>query len=229
MHRRVLMRRLAVAGRDKRSFLSPLDHRPRHLDRLSDGRRLPGHGEPGLRRRERRARAGTPSSRNPSPARCTPPRCRSSMPTSPPARSPGRACQRPASAAVAFRGKGKVADATPDEDRIVRADKKGRIVHVVAGRAAEDLQRRLDLQAHHHAAAARAWTGLKMAFAKPDIRGKEIEIATGLLHPRGQEARSRRPRRCSPASSTTTRPTCWPPPMRRPNPTTPRPRPSRAC
>ena len=50
-----------------------------------------------------------------------------------------------------------------------------------------------------------------------------------LLHQAGQEARSGRAGLSSPTSSTTRRPTFWPPPMRRRSRTMPGPRPSRAC
>ncbi|MET0941310.1 MAG: cell wall hydrolase [Mesorhizobium sp.] len=80
---------------------------------------------------------------------------------------------------VAFRGKGSVSD-IPDELRINRGDKRGRIVKVapvappksfnagsVFDRTTSLLQPRLDSK-------------LKMAFTKPEIKGKEIVIAAAF-------------------------------------------------
>ena len=80
---------------------------------------------------------------------------------------------------VAFRGKAG-ANEIPDEQRVNRGDKRGRIVKVapvappksfnagsVFDRTTSLLQPRLDSQ-------------LKMAFTKPEIKGKEIEIAAAF-------------------------------------------------
>ncbi|UVK44275.1 cell wall hydrolase [Mesorhizobium sp. AR07] len=82
--------------------------------------------------------------------------------------------------AVSFRGKGGKVRGTPDEDRIVRADKKGRIVQMspvappknfnagsIFERTSFLLRRGMD-------------SDLKMAFAKPQIKGKEIQIAAAF-------------------------------------------------
>ncbi|TJW28823.1 MAG: cell wall hydrolase, partial [Mesorhizobium sp.] len=42
----------------------------------------------------------------------------------------GSGVRLPGIGAVSFRGKGNVAGSTPDENRIMRADKKGRIIHI---------------------------------------------------------------------------------------------------
>ncbi|WP_269932081.1 cell wall hydrolase [Aminobacter sp. HY435] len=81
---------------------------------------------------------------------------------------------------VTFRGKGNASSSVPDEDRIVRVDKRGRIVNVspvapprnftagsVFERTSSLLRPALD-------------SGLKLTFAKPDIKGKEIEIAAAF-------------------------------------------------
>ena len=94
--------RRAAASRDKRSFLSPF------IVGLGIWIGFPTVAAyqdmaslvSGIEAPERRA--GTPSSRGPSPARSMPPKCLSSMPTSRPARSPDRACTRPASAPSRF-------------------------------------------------------------------------------------------------------------------------------
>jgi spore germination cell wall hydrolase CwlJ-like protein len=79
--------------------------------------------------------------------------------------------------AVAFRGKSGVAEETPDEERINRTDKRGRIVKIapvappksfsagsVFDRTSSLLEPDLDEE-------------LKMAFVAPEIEGKEIQIA----------------------------------------------------
>ncbi|KQU66794.1 ATP-binding protein [Aminobacter sp. DSM 101952] len=81
---------------------------------------------------------------------------------------------------VSFRGKKFGASDLPDEDRIVRVDKKGRIINVspvapprnftagsVFERTSSLLRPALD-------------SSIKMTFAKPDIRGKEVEIAAAF-------------------------------------------------
>lgn len=81
---------------------------------------------------------------------------------------------------VSFRGKKFGAPDLPDEERIVRVDKKSRIIHVarvappknftagsVFDRTSSLLRPALD-------------SGLKLTFARPDIRGKEVEIASAF-------------------------------------------------
>ena len=112
----------------------------------------------------------------------------------------------------------------------MRADKKGRIVKSCRWR-----RRRPSTPARCSSAprccsiATGRRRSSKMAFATPDIKGKEIQIAAAFHVTRGPEGRSAACRRCSPRSSPTTAPTCWRPPMRRPSRTMPRPRPSRRC
>ena len=86
----------------------------------------------------------------------------------------------PGIGAVALRGKGIDADEAPDEDRIVRGDKKGRVAKVMPVDAAQGLQRRLGVQAHLDAAAPPLDKKIEMAFAKPEIKGKEIQIAAAF-------------------------------------------------
>jgi len=79
---------------------------------------------------------------------------------------------------VALRGKGVAAGAAPDEERILRADKKGRIVKVIpvappkAFNAGSVFKRTSLLFG--------AGKQPKMAFAKPGIKGKEIVIAAAF-------------------------------------------------
>lgn len=86
----------------------------------------------------------------------------------------------PGIGSVAFRGKGGKPDPRPDEDRVVRGDKKGRIVHIapvappkafnagsVLDRTSSLLRPTLD-------------TNVKLAFYQPKSRGNEIQIATAF-------------------------------------------------
>lgn len=92
----------------------------------------------------------------------------------------GSGVEMPGVGKVAFRSKRGLAAATPDEDRVNRAEKRGRVVTVApvappkAFSAGSILQRTSELLRP-------ALDGdLKMAFAKPDIKGKEIEIASAF-------------------------------------------------
>jgi len=93
----------------------------------------------------------------------------------------GAGLNAPGIGAVAFKGKGAAAGATPDEQRVARADKKGRIVKVApvappkAFNAGSVLQRSSSLLRP-------TFDGdLKMAFVHPDdIKGREIQIATAF-------------------------------------------------
>ncbi|CAG1015539.1 MAG: cell wall hydrolase [Rhizobiaceae bacterium] len=92
----------------------------------------------------------------------------------------GSGLNAPGIGAVAFKGKGAVSGEAPDEDRIARADKKGRVVKVApvappkAFNAGSVLERSSSLLRP-------TFDGdLKMAFVRPDIKGREIQIATAF-------------------------------------------------
>jgi spore germination cell wall hydrolase CwlJ-like protein len=81
---------------------------------------------------------------------------------------------------VAFRAKAGAIDAVPDEDRVVRSEKKGRIVKIApvappkAFNAGSVLDRTSFLMRP-------GFDGdLRMVFVVPDIKGKEIKIATAF-------------------------------------------------
>jgi spore germination cell wall hydrolase CwlJ-like protein len=81
---------------------------------------------------------------------------------------------------VAFRGKSGIAGEIPDEDRIVRSGKQGRVVKVAPVAppkpfGAGSMFRRTGLLIGPAEAA-----DVRMAFAKPEIRGKEVEIAAAF-------------------------------------------------
>ncbi|MBX3576063.1 MAG: cell wall hydrolase [Rhizobiaceae bacterium] len=92
----------------------------------------------------------------------------------------GAGMTMPGVGAVAFRGKGVAADIAPDEDRVMRAQKRGRIVKVapvappksfnagsVFDRTSSILRPTFDLEE-------------QLAFTAPFIKGREIEIAAAF-------------------------------------------------
>jgi spore germination cell wall hydrolase CwlJ-like protein len=92
----------------------------------------------------------------------------------------GAGVSAPGVGKIAFKSKSGASGDTPDEERVTRAEKKGRIVKVApvappkAFSAGSVLQRSSSLMEPLFDG------GLKMAFAKPTIKGKEIEIATAF-------------------------------------------------
>ncbi|MCA0029838.1 cell wall hydrolase [Mesorhizobium sp. B263B2A] len=81
---------------------------------------------------------------------------------------------------VSFRGKGGKVSATPDEDRVVRADKKGRIVQVSPVAPPKNFNAGSIFQRTSSLMRPSMDSDLKMAFAKPQIKGKEIQIAAAF-------------------------------------------------
>ena len=86
----------------------------------------------------------------------------------------------PGIGAVALRGKGIAAGEAPDEDRVVRSDKKGRVAKIIpvappkAFNAGSVFKRTSMLRLPD------IDKELKMAFAMPEIKGKEITIAAAF-------------------------------------------------
>lgn len=78
---------------------------------------------------------------------------------------------------VSFRGKGGKVSGSPDEDRVVRADKKGRIVQVSPVAPPKNFNAGSIFQRTSSLMRPSMDGDLKMAFAKPQIKGKEIQIA----------------------------------------------------
>jgi len=100
----------------------------------------------------------------------------------------GAGIAAPGIGAVSFRGKSGIAGEVPDEDRIVRSDKKGRVVNVVPVApprpfGAGSVLRRSGLLLRPADAAE-----IAMAFAEPEIRGREVEIAAAF-YPRKEKPR----------------------------------------
>jgi spore germination cell wall hydrolase CwlJ-like protein len=89
----------------------------------------------------------------------------------------GSGVRLPGVGKVSFRGKGNVAGVTPDEDRIVRADKKGRIIQVSPVAPPKNFNAGSIFERTSSLLRPSMDSGLKLAFAKPGIKGKEIQIA----------------------------------------------------
>lgn len=81
---------------------------------------------------------------------------------------------------VSFRTKDGAVGETPDEDRIRRADKKGRIVNVAPVAPPKAFNAGSVLDRTSFLLRPTAGKGPAMTFIKPDIKGKEIEIATAF-------------------------------------------------
>ncbi len=94
----------------------------------------------------------------------------------------GSGVELPGVGTVAFMGKGAAANATPDEDRIVRAGKQGRIVQVVPVAPPKNFSAGSIFERTSYLLRPTMNSGLKLTFAKPGIKGKEIEIAAAF-HP----------------------------------------------
>ncbi|HEV7322377.1 MAG TPA: cell wall hydrolase [Ensifer sp.] len=77
---------------------------------------------------------------------------------------------------------------SPDEDRVNRQAKKGRIVAVTPVTPPKDFTAGSILQRTSSLTEPRLEEGEKMVFAKPNIRGKEIEIATAFYRKRPPKA-----------------------------------------
>ena len=92
----------------------------------------------------------------------------------------GAGVAAPRIGAVAFRAaKGSGAE-TPDEDRVNRADKKSRIVNVAPVAPPKLFNAGSILERTSLLRRPAAGPELKMTFARPDIKGKEVEVATAF-------------------------------------------------
>ncbi|MBZ9906322.1 cell wall hydrolase [Mesorhizobium sp. BR115XR7A] len=92
----------------------------------------------------------------------------------------GSGVRLPGVGAVSFRGKGGKVSGSPDEDRVVRADKKGRIVQVSPVAPPKNFSAGSIFQRTSSLMRPSMDGDLKMAFAKPRIKGKEIQIAAAF-------------------------------------------------
>lgn len=91
----------------------------------------------------------------------------------------GSGFSAPGLGTVALKGKAG-ADEAPDEDRVNRADKRGRIVNVVPAAPPKSFNAGSVFERTSMIEAPAAEPELAMAFADPQIKGKEIEIAAAF-------------------------------------------------
>lgn len=92
----------------------------------------------------------------------------------------GAGVELPGGAKAALRSEHKGQGGIPDEDRINRRDKKGRIVAVVPVSPPKDFTAGSILERTSSLLSPVFNDGQRMVFARADIRGKEIQIATAF-------------------------------------------------
>ncbi len=92
----------------------------------------------------------------------------------------GAGVELPGGVKAALRSERKGEGEIPDEDRINRRDKKGRIVAVLPVTPPKGFAAGSILERTSSLLSPAFDSGERMAFARPDIRGKEIEIATAF-------------------------------------------------
>jgi spore germination cell wall hydrolase CwlJ-like protein len=92
----------------------------------------------------------------------------------------GSGVELPGVGAVAFKGKSGVASETPDEERIVRSDKQDRILQVAPVAPPKNFSAGSIFERTSSLLRPSMDSGLKLAFAKPDIKGKEVQIASAF-------------------------------------------------
>jgi spore germination cell wall hydrolase CwlJ-like protein len=100
----------------------------------------------------------------------------------------GAGVQLPGVGEVSFKNKSGRAGETPDENRVMRADKKDRIVKIAPMAPPKNFSAGSVFErTSFYLLRPTMNSGLKLAFAKPKIKGQEIEIAAAF-HLRGEEA-----------------------------------------
>ena len=92
----------------------------------------------------------------------------------------GAGVKLPGVGEVAFRSKNGFANETPDEDRVNRGDKGDRIIQVAPVKPPKNFSAGSVFERTSYLLRPTMNSGLKLAFAKPKIKGKEIEIATAF-------------------------------------------------
>ena len=92
----------------------------------------------------------------------------------------GSGIELPGVGAVAFKSKSGIAGETPDEDRIVRSGKQGRILQVAPVAPPKNFSAGSIFERTSSLLRPSMDSGLKLAFAKPEIKGKEVEIASSF-------------------------------------------------
>ncbi|MDZ5698884.1 cell wall hydrolase [Chelativorans sp. M5D2P16] len=91
---------------------------------------------------------------------------------------------------IAFRAKRKIAAVTPDEDRVNRAEKRGRLVDAVPMAPPKLFNAGSIFEQKGALLAPRRVSDVHMAFAKPEIKGKEVQIASAFYLKHDRQAGS---------------------------------------
>ncbi|MDA4844887.1 cell wall hydrolase [Hoeflea sp. E7-10] len=81
---------------------------------------------------------------------------------------------------IAFRHKNGHTDAGPDEDRVTRDQKRGRVTSTVPVAPPRNFSAGSILERRSMVTTPADLDGLQMAFVEPDIRGREVAIATAF-------------------------------------------------
>ncbi|MBN9244598.1 MAG: cell wall hydrolase [Mesorhizobium sp.] len=92
----------------------------------------------------------------------------------------GSGVELPGVGTVAFTNKSGIAGETPDEDRIVRSGKQDRILQVAPVAPPKNFSAGSIFERTSSLLRPSMDSGLKLAFAKPGIKGKEVEIASAF-------------------------------------------------
>jgi spore germination cell wall hydrolase CwlJ-like protein len=178
VHRRVLKRLIAAAGEKKRSFLSPFVVGlaiwvafPTVVAYQDMTGLVSGLEAPGARWNayvEKSVAGSVHAAEMPF------------LDADPTGSISGSGVRLPGVGAVSFRGKHSTASTAPDEDRVMRADKKGRIIQVSPVAPPRNFNAGSIFERTSSLLRPSMDGGLKMAFAKPEIKGKEIQIASAF-------------------------------------------------
>lgn len=91
----------------------------------------------------------------------------------------GSGLTAPGLGAVALRGEAAASD-TPDEDRVNRADKRGRVAHIVPVAPPKSFNAGSVFERTSMIETPESQPDMAMAFTPPQIKGKEIEIAAAF-------------------------------------------------
>lgn len=89
----------------------------------------------------------------------------------------GAGFRAPGIGAVAFTGKSGIAEETPDEARVNRAEKRGRVVKVAPAAPPKSFTAGSVLERTSSLLLPEPNREMRMAFADPDIEGQEVQIA----------------------------------------------------
>ncbi len=92
----------------------------------------------------------------------------------------GSGVELPGIGAVAFIGKSGAASETPDEERVTRSEKKDRVIEIAPVAPPKNFSAGSIFKRTSSLLRPSLDSGLKLAFAKPDIKGREVQIASSF-------------------------------------------------